>query len=144
MRSPIRSAIARKNLELPKRPLEVSIPLGANMNMDGNCATLMFLMLVVGLINGVDLSLIEVIIMGLTILVLSLGAPNQPGSMTVAAMVLLPQLGLTQEVMTMVILIELLTCRILAATNVLGDIVCSKIIGERERRRVKKHKEAQR
>lgn len=133
-----------EELELPKRPLEVSIPLGANMNMDGNCATLMFLMLVVGLINGVDLSLIEVIIMGLTILVLSLGAPNQPGSMTVAAMVLLPQLGLTQEVMTMVILIELLTCRILAASNVLGDIVCSKIIGERERRRVKKHKEAQR
>lgn len=129
-----------EKLDLPKRPLEVSIPLGANMNMDGNCATLMFLMPVLGLITGVELSLVEVFVMGLTILVLSLGAPNQPGSLTVAAMVLLPQLGLTQSVMTTVIIIELITCRILAASNVLGDVVCSKIVGEQERRMVQKQK----
>ena len=132
-----------EKLELPQKPLEVSIPLGANMNMDGNCAVLMLLMPVIGLINGVDLTFVEAMIMGLTILMLSIGAPNQPGSLTVATMILLPQLGLSEDVITITLIVEIITCRILAASNVLGDVVSSKIIGEQERRRVQKQKEVQ-
>ena len=129
-------------LELPRKPLEISIPLGANMNMDGNCAVLMILIPIIGIINGIELTLAEVIIMGVTILMLSLGAPNQPGSLTVATMILLPQLGLAEEMITVTLIMEILTCRILAASNVLGDIVTSTIVGEQERRRVKKQRQS--
>ena len=111
------------------------------MNMDGNCAVLMLLMPVIGLINGVDLTFAEAMIMGFTILLMSLGAPNQPGSLTVATMILLPQLGLSEDVITITLIVEIITCRILAASNVLGDVVSSKIIGEQERKAVQKRRE---
>ena len=138
---PITIKDCARNLNFPKRPLEVSIQLGAHVNMDGTCVSEMILFLVLAEVSGVHLSGVEVVVLGLLILAVTLGAPNQPGSLTVASFVILPQLGLSTDYVTTVLLVEIATSRILAMSNVIGDVVCATIVGERERRRVKRQRE---
>lgn len=130
-----------EKLHFPKRPLEVSIPLGTTLNMDGNCGTLMLLMMIMAEVAGIKLSMQTILIVGLFILAISFGAPNQPGSITVGAMILLPQIGVTTEMVTTALLIEIASNRFLALSNMVGSVVCTEIVGENERRMVQKQRE---
>ena len=127
-----------EKLNLPKRPLEVAIPLGAEFNMDGNCGVQMLLVLILAEISGMELSIQTILIVGLFILAIAFGAPSQPGSITVGVMIILPQIGLSTQLVTTALLIEIATSRFLTMTNVIGDVVCAELIGERERRRMQK------
>lgn len=129
-----------EKLNFPRRPLEVAIPLGAELNMDGNCGALMLLMMILAEIAGMKLSFQTILILGVIILAISFGAPSQPGSITVGAMIILPQIGLTTQMVTTALIVEIATSRFIAISNVIGDVVCAEIVGEKERRRAQKRR----
>lgn len=108
--------------------------------MDGNCGALMLLMMILAEIAGMKLSFQTILILGVIILAISFGAPSQPGSITVGAMIILPQIGLTTQMVTTALIVEIATSRFIAISNVIGDVVCAEIVGEKERRRAQKRR----
>ena len=125
-----------KKLNLPLRPLEVAIPLGASINMDAVCMTETFMLLALEYCCGYEITIPRILLILVLVLGVSIGAPNRPGTLTIVSFVVLPQLGVSTEVIATILFIEVVINRLLATINVAGDVVTAKIVGEQERRAI--------
>ncbi len=118
-------------LGIPLDFLDFTIPLGANINMDGNCISLMVVSVMLLGYAGVKLSPGETILLFVVVVLLSIGAPNQPGSATICFAVLFPFLGLSYENISVIIIMDSLAGMGIAAFNVVGDMVTAVIVAKR-------------
>lgn len=120
-----------RNLGIPLNFLDFTIPLGANINMDGNCISLMVVSALFLGLYGINLSAGGVILTLIVVVLLSIGAPNQPGSNTICFAVLFPFLGLSVDDVPVMIVIDSLVGMSLAAFNVVGDMVTAAVMAKR-------------
>lgn len=111
-----------KNYKYDRKRLEDSLPILAQTNLDGNCLILMLTGCSVMLLGGVDITLSKLIGLGIIVLFLSLGAPNQPGSILIGMLIILSYLT-TNDLVCMAIYLEVLFGSVQNIINVLGDIV---------------------
>lgn len=116
--------------------IDISIPLGAETNMDGVTLMASLILLVMVLISGHSMSVYQMILLGLMIIFVSIGAPNQPGTLTIVSAVVIPQIGLDASVLATVVLMELIFNRILATLDTVGDVLSTRL----EIERLKKNK----
>ena len=115
----------RRLLRLPVDYLDAVIPLGATVNMDGMCLSLTILALTLAQACGQPPDLSSVAILLPMILILSMGAPTEPGGILIGMLVLLPQLGLSSELMLLALPIEILSGNFMTVLDVAGDIILS-------------------
>jgi Na+/H+-dicarboxylate symporter len=91
---PINMRISRRQLGVPQSLCSFSIPLGATINMDGNCMCLTIISLFFVRICNVPFGTNEIVVLLLLVLILSLGAPIVPGTLILCLVTLFTQMGI--------------------------------------------------
>jgi Na+/H+-dicarboxylate symporter len=107
---------------MDKKSLEDSLPLLAQVNLDGNCFMISFIAMLYIHLAQIDATWFEIIAIGALVLFLSLGAPNQPGSAIIGMLIISNYLG-AYDMLPMAIISEILFGSLLNIINVIGDIV---------------------
>lgn len=121
---PITIKYCWKKLKISRNFLDLTIPIGSAINMDAICLTATLLILTLAGTDGLQLPLSQMLLVALLVMFVSIGAPNQPGTLTIISTVILPQIGVTLETLGTVVLVELILSRMLAMMDVIGDVVC--------------------
>ena len=121
-----------EKLGVSKRISSLVIPLGATINMNGSCVYMAVFALSLARIYGIEITYGAMLSMIISIIVLSVGAPGIPGSGMICLSVLLTQMNVPVEAIGIVMGIDSLCCMCRAASNSLGDVVVSVIVGKKE------------
>jgi Na+/H+-dicarboxylate symporter len=129
---PINMRISRRQLGVPKSICAFSIPLGATINMDGNCICLTIISLFFARICGVAFGPNEIIVLLMLVLILSLGAPIAPGSLILCLVTLLTQMGIDISVISLVIGLNFILEMLLGMVNSVGNVVVALLVARRE------------
>ena len=120
-------------LGISSRISSFSIPLGATVNMDGSCIYMAVAGLFLAKVFGVDMGGSELFSMVFSIIVLSIGAPGIPGAGLVCLSVLLTQIGVPAEALSLVMGIDSLLGMFRTAVNSAGDVAVSLIVAKSEK-----------
>lgn len=123
---------ACKKLGISQKVYSLSLPLGATMNMDGTCVFLSLFSFALAQVCGITIPPAALVSVIFSIIVLSVGAPGIPGSGLVCLSVLLAQLNVPIEVVTLVMGIDTLLGMIRTMNNCLGDVAVSTIVAKTE------------
>ena len=129
---PINMRISRRQLGVPQSLCSFSIPLGATINMDGNCMCLTIISLFFVRICDVALGTNEIVVLLLLVLILSLGAPIVPGTLILCLVTLLTQMGIDISVISLVIGINFILEMLLGMVNSAGDVVVALLVAQKE------------
>lgn len=129
---PITMRFCKRQLGIPQNISSFVIPLGATINMDGNCICLTIISLFFGRICGIQMGANDIAILIFMILVLSLGAPIAPGTIILCMVTLLSQIGISLEGISLIIGINFILEMILGMINTFGDVVVALICAKRE------------
>ena len=121
-----------KRLGVPRKVYSLSIPLGATINMDGTCVYLMVMGLALAHIFGIEITGAALVSLFFSVMVLSIGAPAVPGAGLVCLSVLLTQLGVPIEAVSLVMGIDSVMSMLRAMSNCTGDVVASVVAAKTE------------
>ena len=102
------------SLGVSRRIYSISLPLGATINMDGSCIILCLTSLFIAKSFGISVTSFLLAKLALYVFVLSIGAPAVPGSMLVCLSILLPQINIPSEALSL----------IMGLSPLLGMILC--------------------
>lgn len=99
-----------------------NLPVLAQVNLDGNCFIIMLIAFIFVFMTGIDLAWYNVVVLGALVLFLSLGAPNQPGSILIGTLIVTMYLQ-SFDVICAAIYCEAFLGSAQNMVNVIGDIV---------------------
>lgn len=108
------------------------VPLGATMNMSGVSIYITLATIFVANAFGQPINSSDVFTLGLTILLLSIGAGGVPGGGVVMVGVLLHQLGLPAEGLAIVAAVDRINDMFCTSSNVVGDTAVNTIVAKSE------------
>lgn len=102
-----------------------SLPLGAYINMDGNCVYFTICALFLARLSGITLSPLQTVVLLITVVVLSFGSPGMTGGGIVCLTVILTQLGVPLSAVTVIVSIDALMSQLRRMSNIVGDVAIS-------------------
>jgi Na+/H+-dicarboxylate symporter len=118
-----------------KKNASFVLPLGATVSMDGTAAYLTVAVLYIANLAGVPLGFGEQILLGVTVVALSVGVAALPSASLVMMVVILNQLGLPVEYIAIIVAVDRILDMCRTSLNVTSDLIVTKIIDEFEKRR---------
>ena len=118
-----------------KKNASFVLPLGATVSMDGTAAYLTVAVLYIANLAGVALSFGDQVLLGVTVVALSVGVAALPSASLVMMVVILNQLGLPVEYIALIVSVDRILDMCRTSLNVTSDLVVTKIIDEFEKRR---------
>ncbi len=130
---PLNMKACTEQLGISPRIASFSIPLGATINMNGACVQLAVSALAIARIYNVSISGRLLVIMCVTIIVLSMGAPGIPGMGIILLTVILTQFNVPVEGVSLIIGIYPILDMFITVVNCLGDVVTSFIVAKSEK-----------
>ena len=98
------------------------LPILAQTNQDGNCYLIMLTSMIFIFMMGIHVSLLQIIGIAVLVLFLSIGAPNQPGSILIGMLIITFYLQ-ANELVVVAIYAEVFFGALQNMINVAGDIV---------------------
>ena len=98
------------------------LPILAQTNQDGNCYLIMLTSMIFIFMMGIHVSLLQIIGIAVLVLFLSIGAPNQPGSILIGMLIITFYLQ-ANELIVAAIYAEVFFGALQNAINVVGDII---------------------
>jgi len=104
------------------------LPLGATVSMDGTAAYLTIAVLYIANLAGVAMSIGDQLILGLTVVALSVGVAALPSASLVMMVVILNQVGLPVEYLAVIVAVDRLLDMFRTSLNVTSDLVVTKIV----------------
>ena len=122
-----------KKLGISEKVYSFSLPLGATINMDGSCITLMITALFFAKIYQLPMTGSMILQLFIAIIVLSVGAPGVPGGNLVCLTLLIPQIGVPAEAVSLVIGLYPIISMMQTMANVTGDAVVTTIAAKSEK-----------
>ena len=122
-----------RRLGVSKRIYSFSLPLGATINMDGGCITQMISALFMAKIFGIPVSGSVILSLVLAIFVLSVGAPGVPGGALVCISILLPQIGVPAEAISIIMGLYSIVGMMQTCVNVTGDAAVTLTVAKSEK-----------
>lgn len=129
---PVSLEQCKKALKISPKLYSFSIPMGATLNMDGNCVTLVITAMFGARIFGIDITPSMVVAIVVAIMSLSMGAPGVPGGNLVCAAILMPIIGVPAETISLIMGLYSLVGMSQVAANVTGDAVVTTIVAKSE------------
>ena len=108
------------------------VPLGATMNMSGVSIYISIATVFAANAYGTPIQVTDLFTMGLTILLLSVGAGGVPGGGIVMIGVLLTQLGLPVEALAIIAAVDRINDMFCTSANVIGDTAVNTIVAKTE------------
>lgn len=130
---PINLDACKKELAISPGIYNLSIPLGATINMDGTCILLAIQALSLAKIYGVSVSGSLLVTLAFSILLMSVGAPGVPGSGIIILSMLLTQIGVPVEGVALFMGIGPLVGMFICMCNCLGDVVITAAVARSEK-----------
>lgn len=112
------------------------LPLGATVSMDGTAAYLTIAVLYISHLAGVDLSFPEQILLGVTVVALSVGVAALPSASLVMMVVILNQIGLPVEYIALIVAVDRILDMARTSLNVTSDLVVVKIVDQMQKRKI--------
>jgi len=106
------------------------LPLGATVSMDGTAAYLTVAVLYIAHLAGVEMSLGSQLLLGITVVALSVGVAALPSASLVMMVVILNQLGLPVEYLALIVAVDRILDMARTSLNVTSDLVVTKIVDE--------------
>ena len=119
-----------------KKNASFVLPLGATVSMDGTAAYLSVAVLYIANLAGVTLSFGDQVLLGVTVVALSVGVAALPSASLVMMVVILNQIGLPVEYMALIVAVDRILDMCRTSLNVTSDLIVTKIIDEFEKKRV--------
>ncbi len=113
-----------------KKNASFVLPLGATVSMDGTAAYLTIAVLYISHLAGVDLSFMEQILLGVTVVALSVGVAALPSASLVMMVVILNQIGLPVEYIALIVAVDRILDMCRTSLNVTSDLVVVKIVDQ--------------
>jgi len=107
------------------------LPLGATVSMDGTAAYLTIAVLYIANLAGIPMDFSQQIILGLTVVLLSVGVAALPSASLVMMVVILNQLGLPTEYIALIVSVDRILDMARTSLNVTSDLVVTKIVDEK-------------
>lgn len=118
-----------------KKNASFVLPLGATVSMDGTAAYLTVAVLYIANLAGVTLGFGDQILLGVTVVALSIGVAALPSASLVMMVIILNQLGLPVEYIALIVAVDRILDMCRTSLNVTSDLIVTKIIDEFEKRR---------
>lgn len=119
---PVSMKTAEENLKIPSNISDFVIPIGATINMDGTalfqCVTTLFM----AQAYGIELSLINLILMTATVIAASIGTPAIPGGGVIILATVLQSVGIPADGLIVIIGIDRILGMFRTVVNVTGDL----------------------
>ena len=115
--------------------LSDKLPILAQTNLDGNCFLIMLISMSFIFLLGIEISWVQIIGIAFLILFLSVGAPNQPGSIMIGMLIITIYLK-ADQLMIIAIFAEVFFGWLQNLINVLGDIVTVAIEEQKAQRQI--------
>ena len=122
-------------MKLRKEISDLTIPLGANMNMDGNGLWYGVVAVFVAESIGLDMSVGTMIVAVLTGVLMTLGSPGIPGGIVVSTTIFLQAMGMPAEFAALLGGIVSVVDMGLTTLNCSGSVVVAAIVSAGEERR---------
>ena len=119
---PLSLQTAEEELEVDKTISNYIIPIGATVNMDGTALYQTITTLFIAQAYGLEMSLLNIIVVIVTIVAASIGTPAIPGGGVVILASVLGSVGIPAEGIIIIIGVERLLGMFRTAVNVTGDL----------------------
>ncbi len=132
---PVSIRIAEEMGEVDKKHASFVLPLGATVSMDGTAAYLTIAVLYISHLAGVDLGLGQQLLLGLSVVALSVGVAALPSASLVMMVVILNQIGLPVEYIALVVAVDRILDMCRTSLNVTSDLFVLKIIDQIQKRK---------
>lgn len=129
---PTSMATCDRALGISKRIYSFSLPLGATINMDGGCITQMISALFMARVFGIPINASMILSLVVAIFVLSVGAPGVPGGALVCISILLPQIGIPAEAISIIMGLYSIVGMMQTCVNVTGDAAVTLTVAKSE------------
>lgn len=113
---------------VPRRISSYTIPLGNATNMDGTAIMQGVAVVFVAQACGMELSLLHMVLVGVCIVIASMGSAGVPGTGIVALALMLWALGLPLEGVGLILGVDRLLDMCRTAVNITGDAICTTIV----------------
>ncbi|MEA1891580.1 MAG: dicarboxylate/amino acid:cation symporter [Campylobacterota bacterium] len=130
---PVSMRIVQEVGEVDKKNASFVLPLGATVSMDGTAAYLTIAVLYISHLAGVDLSFMEQILLGVTVVALSVGVAALPSASLVMMVVILNQVGLPVEYIALIVAVDRILDMARTSLNVTSDLVVVKIVDQMQK-----------
>lgn len=125
---PVTLRCAEQHLHVKRDVAGFVIPLGATMNMDGTALYEAVAALFIANLVGIELSLMQQMIVFLTAMLAAIGAPGIPSAGMVTMVVVLQSVGLPVEAIAILLPIDRILDTVRTMVNVEGDLVGSLVV----------------
>jgi Na+/H+-dicarboxylate symporter len=125
---PLSMKCAQENLGVRPQTAGFVIPLGTQLNMDGTALYEAAAALFIANLMGLELSLTQQIIVCLTAMIASLGAPGIPSAGMVTMIMVLQSVGLPAEAIAILLPIDRVLDTVRTVVNVQGDMMISVVV----------------
>jgi len=132
---PVSMRIVEEVGGVDKKTASFVLPLGATVSMDGTAAYLSVAVLYIANLAGVTLSFGDQLLLGITVVALSVGVAALPSASLVMMVVILNQLGLPVEYMALIVAVDRILDMCRTSLNVTSDLIVTKIVDDFEKRR---------
>lgn len=129
---PITLETAEKKLGVSNSTASFTIPLGATINMDGTSIMQGVATVFIAQLSGIDLSLGQLLMVVVTATLASIGTAGVPGVGLVMLTMVLNQVGLPVEKISLIIGIDRILDMVRTAVNVTGDAAITCIVAKSE------------
>ena len=93
--APYNVRFCAKNFGMNRAHLQSKLPILAQINLDGNCYIITMIAMFIIFLSDIQVSWINIAVIGALILLLSFGAPNQPGSILIGTLIIVTYLNST-------------------------------------------------
>ena len=133
---PVSMRVVEEMGEVDHKTASFVLPLGATVSMDGTAAYLTIAVLYIANLAGVDLSFGDQVLLGVTVVALSVGVAALPSASLVMMVVILNQIGLPVEYIALIVAVDRILDMCRTSLNVTSDLVVTKIVDQYEKRRV--------
>lgn len=125
---PVTLQCAEKNLHVKRNIAGFVLPLGATVNMDGTALYEAAAALFIANLVGVDLNLMQQMIVFFTAMLAAMGAPGIPSAGMVTMLLVLQSVGLPVEAIAILLPIDRLLDAFRTSVNVEGDMIGSLVV----------------
>jgi len=131
---PISMRVSEEVGGVSKKTASFVLPLGATVSMDGTAAYLSVAVLYIANLAGVELSFADQILLGITVVSLSVGVAALPSASIVMMVVILNNLNLPVEYIALIVAVDRILDMCRTSLNVTSDLVVTKIVDQLEKR----------
>jgi Na+/H+-dicarboxylate symporter len=125
---PVSMKVAQEKGGVSRESASFVLPLGATVSMDGTAAYLSIAVMYIANLSGVDLSLGDQIVLGITVVALSVGVAALPSASLVMMVVILGQLGLSVEYLALIVAVDRILDMARTSVNVTSDMFVAKMV----------------